>query len=234
MTRGQGTLLVLAFLGNLAGAETLHYSVNWQSGLSLGEAALRSEKLSAEPETESGGGQAAGWKFELSLDAAVPGFAIRDEYSSSTDDKLCTSQVQKAVTRGSRKTVEKTQIDSENHTATRETQNGGGKSQYSVPGCVHDAMAFLQFVRQELAQGRISPQQPVILGAKYDVQVTYAGTDTIRVAGENVAVDRVKVAIKGPMADVTADLYFSHDELRTPVLARIPLTLGTFTVELLP
>jgi hypothetical protein len=233
MTRGQAALLVLAFLGRPVGAETLHYSINWQSGLSLGEASLLSEKLSAEPAGEAGGGQASGWKFEMALDAAVPGFTIRDEYSSSADDKLCSSRVQKSVARGARKTVEKTQIDSQIHSATRETQNGG-KSQYEVPSCVHDAMAFLQFVRQELAQGRIPAEQPVVLGAKYNVQVTYVGTDTIRVAGENVPADRVKVAIKGPMADVTADVYFSHDELRTPVLARIPLMMGTFTVELIP
>ena len=234
MTRGQGALLVLALLGNPVGAETLHYSINWQSGLSLGEASLLAEKLSAEPASETGAGQASGWKFEMALDAAVPGFTIRDEYSSSADDKLCSFRVQKSVARGARKTLEKIQIDSQNRTAIRETQNGGGKSQYEVPNCVHDAMAFLQFVRQELAQGRIAAQQPVILGAKYDVQVTYVGTDTIRVAGENVPADRVKVAIKGPMADVTADVYFSHDELRTPVLARIPLSMGVFTVELLP
>jgi len=167
------------------------------------------------------------------LDAAVPGFMIRDEYSSAADDKLCTSQVQKTVTRGSRKTVEKIQIDTRTKMATRETQ-GGGKSQYSVPECVHDAMAFLQFVRQELRQGRVVPQQPVILGSKYDVRLTFVGTETIRVAGEAVEADRVRTEIKGPKVEVTADLYFSHDAARTPVLARIPLALGTFTVELLP
>lgn len=212
-----------------AAAETLHYSVNWQSGLSLGEASLRSEKLTAASEA----GQTGGWSFEMLLDAAVPGFTIRDEYSSTTDDKLCTSQLKKAVTRGARKTVERVQIDSAASSATRETESGG-KSQYPVPDCVHDAMAFLQFVRQELAQGRMAPQQFVILGAKYEVQLTYAGTETIRVAGDNLAADRVKTVIKGPKADVIADLYFSHDGLRTPVLAKIPLAMGTFTVELLP
>jgi hypothetical protein len=210
-------------------AETLHYSINWQSGLSLGEASLRSDKLSAESES----GQTGGWSFAMLLDAAVPGFTIHDEYSSIADDKLCTSKLEKTVTRGTRKTVEDIQVDSRTGTVTRETRNGG-KSQYPVQDCVHDAMAFLQFVRQELAQGRMAPQQSVVLGAKYEVQLTYTGTETIRVAGKNVAADRVKTVIKGPQADVTADLYFSHDDLRTPVLAKIPLALGTFTVELLP
>ena len=229
MTPCQGALLVLALFGLPAGAETLHYSVNWQSGLSLGEAALRSDKVNADPE----GGEPGGWNFGLTLDAAVLGFTIRDEYSSSADDKFCSSKIEKTVTRGTRKSVEKVKIDRHTETATRETQ-GGGKSDYSVPDCVHDALAFLQFVRHELAQGRIAPQQPVILGAKYDVLMTYTGTEMVRVAGESVNADRVHTVIKGPAADITADLYFSHDELRTPVLARIPLPLGTFTVELLP
>ena len=232
MTLRQATLLV-ALMGFPAGAETLHYSVNWQSGLSLGEGSLRSEKLPADPDLAPGGDKAGGWKFEMMLDAAVPGFSIRDEYSSTADDKLCSSVVHKTVARGARKSEESVQIDAHAQTATREGK-GGGKSQYSVPECVHDAMAFLQFVRQELKQGRVAPQQPVILGSKYDVHLTFTGTETIRVAGEAVEADRVRAVIKGPQVDVTADLYFSHDAVRTPVLARIPLPLGIFTVELLP
>ena len=220
-------LVVLTALA--ARAETLHYSVNWQSGLSLGEAALTSDKIAPQAD----GGDEAGWKFELLLDAAVPGFTIRDEYSSTTDSKLCSSEVQKTVTRGARKSAEKLKVDPAARTVARETKDGG-KSQYSVPECVHDAMAFLQFVRQELAQGRMAPQQSVILGAKYDVHLTFTGTETLRVAGEFQTVDRVRTEIKGPKAELTIDLFFMHDERRTPALARIPLPLGTFTVELLP
>jgi hypothetical protein len=223
-------LFIVLSLHLVAGAETLHYSVNWASGLSLGEASIRSDKLNAEAE----GGVAGGWKFEMLLDAAVPGFTIRDEYTSDADTKLCSSQIKKTVTRGLRKSVEKIQIDPKTNTVSRQTEGSEGKSQYSVPECVHDAMSFLQFVRQELAQGRMASHQSVILGAKYDVQLTFTGTETIRVAGENVTADRVKTVIKGPKADITAELFFLHDDVRTPVLARLPLELGTFTVELLP
>ena len=44
--------------------ETLRYSVNWPSGLSLGEATMTARK--------TGDG---GWNFDMSLDAGVPGFA---------------------------------------------------------------------------------------------------------------------------------------------------------------
>jgi hypothetical protein len=225
-----GSALLLALLGMHAGGETLHYTINWQSGLSLGEASLRSEHLSAASE----GGEAGGWKFEMMLDAAVPGFTIRDEYSSTADNNFCSLLLRKTVVRGARKTVEETRIDPRTNTATRETLGGGGRSQLAVPECVHDAMAFVQFVRHELAQGRMAPQQPVLLGAIYEVQLTYTGTETLRVAGAPVVADRVHVAINGPKADATADLYFAHDDARTPVFARIPLPLGVFTVELLP
>lgn len=230
MIRSLAAASALAFTSLPLVAETLHYSINWQSGLSLGEASLRSDYARAASES----GEAAGWKFELTLDAAVPGFAIRDEYSSAADDQLCSLWLRKTVTRGARMTAEETRIDPRTNTATRETLGGGGSSRFEVPACVHDAMAFVQFVRQELAQGRMAPQQTVLLGAAYQVQLTYTGTETLRVAGELVAADRVHVAIQGPKADLSADLYFARDLPRTPVLARIPLALGVFTVELLP
>ncbi len=34
--------------------------------------------------------------------------------------------------------------------------------------------------------------------------------------------------------DLTVEIFFARDAARTPVLARIPLPLGTFTVELQP
>ena len=46
--------------------------------------------------------------------------------------------------------------------------------------------------------------------------------------------DKVRTSIRGPKSDLTIELYFAHDEVRTPVLARLPLALGVFTVELLP
>jgi len=47
-------------------AESLRYSINWASGLSLGEATLRADK-----------GKEA-WDFEVTMDASIPGFALRE------------------------------------------------------------------------------------------------------------------------------------------------------------
>ena len=93
--------------GTQSSGETLHYNINWPSGLSLGEATIQA----------SGSGIAAGivtethWDFSAMLDAAIPGFSLRDEYRSESDGKFCSTKLEKTVTRGSRKTTEKVTID---------------------------------------------------------------------------------------------------------------------------
>jgi len=217
----------ILFLTSLvASAESLHYSINWQSGLSLGEASLAANKHAAS-------GEDTGWDFALTLDAAVPGFTIRDEYKSNSDAKFCSSTLEKTTTRGSRKSTEKITFDQANKTIKRET-TGGGKSEMQAVECAHDALSFLQFTRQELAQGRLAANQSVYLGSKYDLQLTYTGTEAIRQENKSVDADKVRVSVRGPKADITFEIYFARDEVRTPLLARLPLALGTFTVELLP
>jgi hypothetical protein len=222
--------LVSAFPGS-ARAETLHYVVNWQSGLSLGEATLTTNRSL----WVVGGVETAQWKFGLDIDASVPGFAIRDQYTSSAGKEICSAKLDKTVHRGAKKSEEAVTFDQDEHTVTRTTQPDGpgvGKSDASVGPCARDALAFLQYVRQELAQGRLVPQQPVVLGSQYNVRLEFAGTETVKKMGKPVEADRIHVTIKGPASDVGADIFFAKDEVRTPVLARIPLSLGTFTVEL--
>ena len=213
-----------------ASAETLHFTINWQSGLSLGEATLRSDQTNT-----ANGGAPAGWEFELNLDASVPGFAIRDKYESTADAQFCSQELKKTISRGSRKSEEIVSFDQNKMTVTREPKGAPeARSSYSVSPCAHDALAFLRFVRQELAQGRLAPHQPVILGAPYEINLTYIGTETIRVGDRREEADRVRTSVKGPKSDYTLDLYFARDAVRTPLLARLPLMLGLFTVELLP
>ncbi len=165
----------------------------------------------------------------------MPGFAIRDRYASSAGPEICSAKLEKTVSRGSHKSEEKVTFDQEQHTITRATQpegEGGGKSEASVSPCARDALAYLQFVRQELAQGRLVPQQPVVLGSLYNVRLEFAGTETLKKLGQPVEADHIHATIKGPASDLGVDVFFAKDEVRTPVLARIPLPLGTFTVEL--
>jgi hypothetical protein len=224
-------LLVSTTLLASTSAETLHYSINWPSGLSLGEATLRSDR------TAEGTGSATSWDFELSLDASVPGFAIRDQYTSTANPDFCSWQLDKKTARGARMSEERVIFDPNKNTATRETVRGtqiAGTSQLSVPLCARDALTLLQFVRRELAQGRLPSQQPAILGSAYQVRLEYLGTTAIRLGSQQVEADRFRTSIKGPASDLTLEMFFMRDAVRTPVMMKIPLSLATFTVELIP
>jgi len=202
-------------------AESLRYTINWASGLSLGEATLRSDK-----------GKEA-WDFEVAMDASIPGFALRDDYRSAATLDLCSLELDKSFTHGPKKADEKITFDQQNHTATRETQNGGGKSDLEVPACAKDALAFMQFARNELAQGRLAPQQPVVFGSLYNVRIEYTGAQRIKYSDQVADADRIVATIKGPSTNLSVEIFFAKDAARTPLLARIPLALGTFTVELI-
>jgi hypothetical protein len=103
----------------------------------------------------------------------------------------------------------------------------------SVSSCAKDALTFMQFARRELAQGRLAPQQAVIFGAMYQVRIEYTGPQKIKLGDQAVDADRILATIKGPTTDLTVEIFFARDAARTPLLARIPLSLGTFTVELI-
>lgn len=213
-----------------ATAETLHYTINWQSGLSLGEASLENSRVVSPTAEFAADG---GWMFQLTLDAALPGQTIRDEYKSKADSKFCSEELERTLERGSGKSIEKSTFDQQKKKVTRETQSEGVKSEMESDECAHDALAFLQFVRQELAQGRLVPHQSVFFGSKYDLQVTYVGRENIRLTDKRVEADQVRVSTRGPETDLTFEVFFAKDDTHTPLMARLPLSMGTFTVELL-
>src|SRR5258706_1386320 len=152
--------LVLLAVVLPAAAESLRYSINWQSGLSLGEATLRSDRI-RDQNAEKGREL---WDFDLSIDASVPGYLVRDHYRSTSSSDLCSAEMEKSYVHGKRKSEEKITFDQQKMTATRQTVNGG-KSELSLSSCAHDPLAFLQFAGRELAQGRLAPQQAGGFGA---------------------------------------------------------------------
>jgi hypothetical protein len=202
-------------------AETLHYSINWPSQLSLGEATLTST-----PGKDQ-------WAFDLDIDASVPGFAVKEHGHAAASSELCSAQLDKSNTHGQRKSAERVTFDQQKNTVTRQSLNGGGSSEISVGGCARDALTFLQFVRKELAQGRVAPQQQVFYGAPYQVRVEFTGQQTIKVGEQQIGADRIVATIKGASSDITVELFFARDPARTPILAKIPAALATFTVELI-
>ena len=221
------TVLLLAFpvcaqTGFPFQDETLHYSVNWPSGLSLGDA-IFTARHSAE-----------GWKLNAGVDAGIPGFAISDKFWDSVTGGLCSLELNRDISHGTKKTREKTTFDQVNLTAHRVTvlPEGGGETDFAIPSCGRDALAFLYYARREMGQGHVAPPQQVYLGAAYSVRLDYKGARDVNVGDKPTVTDYVVVNVKGPKADVSADVYFARDAARTPLLIRIPLTVGVFSIEL--
>ena len=206
-------------------SETLHYSITWQSGLSLGDASLSAHKSDK------------GWEFEAGVNAGVPGFAIADRVRSTTGPDLCSNELERDFSHGSKKTREKTVFDQHNRTAERTTlqPDGGtkpGKSTFDIPSCARDALAFLYYSRMELGQGRMTPPQRVWLGSEYSVKTDYTGAQDITLGKMPVVADHIVVTVKGPKSDFNFEVFYARDPQRTPLEIRIPLALGTFTLEL--
>lgn len=205
--------------------EQLHYNINWPSGLSLGEAQLSASYSKAAPDA------AGRLHLEFKLDAGIPGFTVSDKYRSETSAEFCSSEFQRTTLHGQKKTDEKTAFDQQAGTATRETQ-GGGKSENSTTACAKDALAFLYYVRHELSQGRIPPQQTIFFGAPYDIRLEFMGTQQILLADKPVEADRITATVKGPASEISFDVFFLKDKARTPAVVRVPLSLGSFSMEL--
>jgi hypothetical protein len=153
--------------------EQLSYAINWPTGLSLGEASLSTSRRKTDD------GERIETQFKL--DAAVPGFAVLDQFRSVSDGNLCSLEFEKKYSHGKRKTEEKTTFDQQKNTAVRET-TGGGKTDLTTTACAKDALAFVQFVRRELSQGRVPPHQNVYFGATYRVSLQFTGTQNITVS----------------------------------------------------
>jgi hypothetical protein len=177
-------------------------------------------------------GETTGWRFELSLNAGIPGFIVKDTYRSTASADLCSTSFGKDSVHGSRKNNETVTIDQAASTATRTPANGVGSSTVTVPACVRDALTFLFYARRELGQGRVPVAQEIVFGAIYNGSFEYAGAETIQVSNQRVLTDKIVCHVRGPASDLQFDAYFDRDAARTPVAIRVPLALGKFSLEL--
>ena len=227
--RFQNTLGLFLIIAGCAGAasipagqgETLHYSINWPSGLSLGEGELHASRAAA----------AGNLSLEFNLDAGVPGFAVLDDYRSKASSKFCSEEFDRKFQHGSRKSNEKTTFAAQAGTATRRTE-GGGKSELKTSDCGKDALAFLYYVRSELSEGRLPAPQAVFFGSPYQVRLEFGGTQTLKLGDKTIQADRLLGTAKGPASEAHFEIFFEQNPARTPVLIKAPLALGTFSMEL--
>jgi hypothetical protein len=229
------TLVLLIFIPRLAAPappitvltgfpftdETLNYSINWPSGLNLGEAHLQAKH------TETG------WSFGMAVDASVPGYAVKDDYTAHANPDFCSTEFARQVLHGARKGSETETVDRSHETVTRVTGNGGGASESAVPDCIKDALTLLFYTRRELGQGRVPPAQQLLFGGLYQVSLEYTGAPMIKVADKQVQSDELVCTLKGAQSNLQFEIYFARDPARTPLLVNVPLAVGKFSMELI-
>jgi hypothetical protein len=206
-------------------SEILNYTVNWPSGLALGEAYMSASKIQPSPNGP------AQWAFKLTLDAAMLGFAVSDRYNATASLDLCSAMFDRDFAHGTRKSHERDDFDQPAGVAHRETV-GGGKSDVSISRCAHDALTFLYRTRQEMGQGRVPPAESILFGGPYQVSLQYTGEQTVKVNGKPSTTDRLIVTVKGPASEMSFEIFFARDAARTPVIIRVPLSPGMFSLEL--
>jgi hypothetical protein len=204
--------------------ETLRYALNMPGGPKLGEGRMTAKRTAG----------MSGWDFQLTLDAPVPMFAIHDVYSSHSTSDYCSAEFSKKFEHGQRKTSEKEAIDRSHGTAVRTTLiiPGAGKSEFSVPDCIKDGLTMLMYTRKEMGQGRVPAAQRILFGSMYDAQFTYTGPVTVEDAGKPVTADRLLCSLKGPKSNLEIEILFARDAARTPLQMRLPLAVGSFSLEL--
>jgi hypothetical protein len=202
--------------------ETLRYRIAFPGGGSLGDVGFSAHHGSS------------GWSFETTLDAGIPAFAVHDSYRANATDALCSIDFDRSFSHGSKKSREKTTFDAHNRRATRTTTlpPDGGKSDFDILPCARDAVTFLYFVRREMGQGRVAPAETVYFGGGYSVRLQYTGEMSIPVQNKPTVTDHVLVFIHNSRTDVSAEVFFARDAARTPLLIKVPLSLGTASVEL--
>ena len=198
--------------------ETLRYSIRLPTGLALGEAVFTARRT------------ADGWSFAFTLDAGVPGFAIKDSYRSAVTADVCSDEFERRFNHRGKQSAETTTFDRPARRATRRTTvpPSDGKSEFTIPACPHDALAFVYLMRREMGQGRVVPAETVYFGAGYSVALKYTGAVTL----PQGIVDRLAGTIKGPSSSFTVEIDFGRDAARTPLAIRVPLALGTISAEL--
>ena len=212
-------LLLLATATWAAGPkeEATRYQVSWPSGLSLGDGELLATKDGDK------------WKFTLKLEAAIPGFKVEDVFHSTVDRNLCSLELVKDSTHGTRKAKETSTFSAP--TGTRITSGGGGKSEFPVPACTHDALGFLFVVRDQLSKGKVPAPQQIFFGAPYDVRFVLVGSEKVTVGEIPTDTEHFKISVKGPSSRFEFDAYFAKDEGRTLALVRVPFMMGNFALE---
>lgn len=208
--------------------EALYFTINWPSGLSLGEGVMTATLQRAV------GSSPARWNFRLHMEAAVPGVSITDTVTASATEGLCSLDLEKDLRHGEKRVQERTLFDAAAGTAKRRTLDGGGDSEIAIGTCPQDGLTFLYSLRDQLSRGRLTPEQTVYFGAGYQLRLDYVGAETVILSGDAYEGDRLRVSVEGPASKRTFELVIGKDPQRRPLRIQVPLELGSFTMDLQP
>jgi hypothetical protein len=202
--------------------ETLKYTMSWQSGLPIGDVTFNARKSDS------------GWDFEVSGSLGIPGFAISDKYLASAGADLCSASLERDTNHAGKVGREKTTFDQKGGHAQRVTlqPDGGGKSEMKIGTCARDAVAYSYYAREELGQGRMPPSVDTYFGSAYKVSMVYTGSQDLTVNKQRVITDHVNVSVKGSRSDFHFEVFYARDPARTPLQIRVPLSMGTFSLDL--
>ncbi len=202
--------------------EFLQFSLDWPSGLSAGVAEFEARFLDP------------GWRFEATVRASHPKLEIDDRFISETDGQLCSQRFEKHIRHGNRRASELLRFSGDTVERTNLERAGEERPGTARAGnCARDALAFVYFLRSELAAGRIPAEGTVHFGAGYGVRLEHAQERWLVWEGERQLVDEVHVSVSGPQAAHAVSAFFGRTEGRQPLLFRMTLDETGFTMRLL-
>lgn len=201
--------------------ERLSYAIAWPSGLAVGSAAFRARYVDP------------GWRFEMTLIASLPEIEIDDAYVSRTDAATCSLEFEKHVRHGAKRVHESLRFGPDALERTNlEGDRLAGPGIVPVSGCARDALAFLYYLRKDLAAGRVPPPADIFFGAGYSLKLEYVQTRRLILEGERRLADEIRTVVRGPASEHAFSVFFGRDEARTPLLFRMEFEGTPFTMQL--
>ncbi len=219
------TIGILAFAQELSppivDGERLNYTIAWPSGLPVGHASLQARTRNP------------GWHLELTLRATLPSIEVDDVFESSTDQELCSEVFVKRVRHGDKRAHESLRFG-----PGRVDRFNLEAADPEIPGrtaagdCARDALAFLYYLRKDLAAGRLPSPGTIFYGAAYHIRVRFVRQRWLMIGGERRSADEFRAVVAGPASQHEFSVYVGQDEARTPLLFRIELGEETFSMQL--
>jgi hypothetical protein len=147
---------------------------------------------------------------------------------------LCAQEFDRDTRHGTRKASDKSTFDYATGLMHRAPDGGAPTDLPIASHCAYDALGFVYAVRRELGQGRVMSPSQVFYGSPYSIRLEYLGALSVKLNEKAETADRVVVHLKGTGSETKFEILYRRDAARTPLLVKIPFSVGTLTMELVP